>query len=137
MTNGWTAERRAAQAERARTNRPFTKSTGPKSSDGKAKVARNALKTGLHAQPFRDEIREIRAFLRFNRQTVAEYLGDERRLAARRREEERKSKNKLKAQAREGHQAEHEHTAEQELENKLKGRHNLDGEPTAPRSNAE
>ncbi len=136
MASGWTAERRAAQAERARRLKPWTDSTGPRTAAGKAKVARNALKTGLHAQPFRDEVREIRAFLRLNRQTVAEYLGDERRLAARRREEERKAKNKVKAEAREGHQAEHEHAGEQELENKLKGRDNLDSEPTALRSNA-
>ena len=45
-SNGWTPERRAQQAERIRQQKPWLHSTGPKSEEGKAKVARNAYKGG-------------------------------------------------------------------------------------------
>ena len=46
MTSGWTSERRARQAELIRHWRPWEKSTGPKTNEGKATVARNAYKGG-------------------------------------------------------------------------------------------
>ena len=46
MTNGWTPERRARQAELIKTWKPWKQSTGPLSSEGRAKVARNAYKGG-------------------------------------------------------------------------------------------
>jgi hypothetical protein len=49
MTNGWTAERRARQAELIRTWRPWEKSTGPRTCAGKARTARNAFKGGQRA----------------------------------------------------------------------------------------
>ena len=42
MANGWTSERRARQAELIKTWKPWKQSTGPLSSEGRAKVARNA-----------------------------------------------------------------------------------------------
>lgn len=44
MANGWTPERRARQAERIRTWQPWKKSTGPRTSAGKRKAAKNAMK---------------------------------------------------------------------------------------------
>ncbi len=44
MTNGWTPERRARQAELIRQWRPWEKSTGPKTDEGKATSSRNADK---------------------------------------------------------------------------------------------
>ena len=44
--NGWTAERRARQAELLRRLRPWLKSTGPKSESGKANSKMNAEKHG-------------------------------------------------------------------------------------------
>lgn len=44
MTNGWTPERRGRQAQLIRQWRLWEKSTGPKSQEGKAKVARNSYK---------------------------------------------------------------------------------------------
>jgi hypothetical protein len=44
MANGWTSERRARQSELIRTWRPWEQSTGPKTAEGKARVARNADK---------------------------------------------------------------------------------------------
>jgi len=46
MANGWTPERRARQAKLIRQWRPWEKSTGPKTKDGKAVVSRNADKGG-------------------------------------------------------------------------------------------
>lgn len=46
MANGWTPERRARQAELIRQWRPWEKSTGPKSLEGKATVSCNAFKGG-------------------------------------------------------------------------------------------
>lgn len=38
----WTAERRARQAEAIRDWAPWTRSTGPRSAEGKARASRNA-----------------------------------------------------------------------------------------------
>ena len=46
MANGWTPERRARQAALIRTWRPWEKSTGPRTDEGKARVAQNAFKGG-------------------------------------------------------------------------------------------
>ena len=42
MVNGWTWERRAKQAELIRQWKPWKQSTGPKSTEGKARIATNA-----------------------------------------------------------------------------------------------
>jgi hypothetical protein len=44
MANGWTPERRARQAEQIRRWKPWEWSTGPKTSEGKARVAQNRYK---------------------------------------------------------------------------------------------
>ena len=59
MANGWTPERRARQSVAIRRWRPWEKSTGPKSHQGKATVARNAYKGGWRAL-----LRELRQALR-------------------------------------------------------------------------
>ena len=59
MTNGWTPERRARQAELIRRWRPWEESTGPRSVEGKARTARNAWKGG-----FRPLLREMALVLR-------------------------------------------------------------------------
>ncbi|MEI7707808.1 MAG: hypothetical protein WCI90_06020 [Chlorobium sp.] len=59
--NAWSAERRARQSEMIQQWKPWTKSTGPRTEAGKAKVARNADK-GLQLR----EMRELSAF--YNRQ---------------------------------------------------------------------
>ncbi len=46
MANGWTPERRAKQAEAIRKWRPWERSTGPKTSAGKARVSRNGDRGG-------------------------------------------------------------------------------------------
>ena len=54
MVNGWTLERRQRQAELIRSWRPWAKSTGPRSLEGKERVSRNAWKGGHRA-----ELREL------------------------------------------------------------------------------
>jgi|SoiMetStandDraft_5_1073268.scaffolds.fasta_scaffold334589_1 hypothetical protein len=44
MANGWTLERRARQAELIRGWRPWERSTGPKTPEGKVKVSQNGYK---------------------------------------------------------------------------------------------
>ena len=48
MANGWTPERRARQAAMIRTWKPWERSTGPRTIDGKARVARNYLNAPRH-----------------------------------------------------------------------------------------
>jgi hypothetical protein len=60
MTNPWTPERRARQAEAIRRWRPWDKSTGPRTVDGKAIVSRNAFKGGMRPL-LRQHIREARS----------------------------------------------------------------------------
>lgn len=49
MANGWTPERRARQAEAIRRWKPWSRSTGPKTGEGRARSSRNAWKGGVRA----------------------------------------------------------------------------------------
>ena len=57
--NGWTPERKAQQSALIRRWKPWEKSTGPKSPEGKTKVSRNAFKGG-----WRDLLRDVSLALR-------------------------------------------------------------------------
>lgn len=46
MANGWTPERRARQAEAIRLWKPWAKSTGPRTNEGKARAKMNAYRGG-------------------------------------------------------------------------------------------
>ena len=50
MSSPWTPERRARQAELIRSWRPWASSTGPRTAEGKAAVARNAYRGGQRQQ---------------------------------------------------------------------------------------
>lgn len=65
-TKGWPPSRRRAQAERCRSHRPWTRSTGPRSAAGKAKSARNARKHGFRTPA----MAQIRALLRWQNQCL-------------------------------------------------------------------
>ncbi len=69
MANGWTPERRARQAALIRTWRPWEKSTGPRSADGKARTARNGFKGG-HRAMLRGLVRELNDALREQRDAL-------------------------------------------------------------------
>ena len=60
---GWTPERRRKQSQAIRAWRPWEKSTGPKSPEGKARVADNATKHGGNSAQSTVELRQIRALL--------------------------------------------------------------------------
>lgn len=47
MARGWTEERKQRQRERIQEWRPWEKSTGPRTAEGKAKVSLNAYSGGL------------------------------------------------------------------------------------------
>ena len=49
MKKSWTLERRAQQAACLRTLKPWLRSTGPRTTAGKARSARNAYKGGVRA----------------------------------------------------------------------------------------
>ena len=56
MANGWTPERRARQAAQILTWRPWSRSTGPRTAEGKARSSRNADRP----DSFTRRLREIR-----------------------------------------------------------------------------
>ena len=72
MANGWTPERRAKQAELIKTWKPWERSTGPRSEEGKAVASRNGWQGGN-----RQMLREIsRALARQRRSLFREALID-------------------------------------------------------------
>ena len=62
MATPWTLERRQRQAELIRQWQPWASSTGPKTTEGKARSSRNAYKGG-YLQELRALNRELRAEL--------------------------------------------------------------------------
>lgn len=62
ISNGWTPEHRARQAEMIRQWRPWEKSTGPVTEAGKAKSAANAKSSGVRAA--RRDVQEVMALIR-------------------------------------------------------------------------
>lgn len=69
--NGWTAERRAKQAEAIRRWQPWHQSTGPTSDAGKARSSRNADRGGKRAA-MRREMARLRMLLRECRDAISE-----------------------------------------------------------------
>ena len=65
MANGWTPERRARQAKLIQKWRPWEKSTGPRTVEGKARVATNAYKGG-----HRPMLRHLASVLREQRESL-------------------------------------------------------------------
>lgn len=63
MTKAWTPERRAKQRAAIYRWRPWEKSTGPKTADGKAHAARNSFKHGQTSQAARRELQAIKRLI--------------------------------------------------------------------------
>lgn len=70
MATTWTPERRARQAELIRQWKPWAKSTGPRSIDGKARVSRNAW-TGGQREQLRELAKMVNAEVRASRELVS------------------------------------------------------------------
>lgn len=69
LASGWTEERRRKQRTAIHRWKPWKKSTGPISPEGKAAIALNGLKTGEHTQDIRD-LRALIAQVNRQRQTL-------------------------------------------------------------------
>jgi hypothetical protein len=63
VANGWTAERRAAQAARMRARKPWERSTGPRTEAGKTRSRGNATGKGCR-QRLDAELAEVEALMR-------------------------------------------------------------------------
>ena len=70
--HGWTPERRAAQALKIRSWRPWECSTGPKTAQGKRRAAHNAHR-GDKREESRALMRKVRAILAEQRDTLPTY----------------------------------------------------------------
>lgn len=66
MANGWTPERRARQALLIHTWKPWEKSTGARTDEGKARTARNGFKGG-HWRQLRTLTAKMNELLRVQR----------------------------------------------------------------------
>ena len=72
-SKGWPPSRRAAQAKRLKILKPWTRSTGPRSTEGKAISAMNAHKHGLRGTLYRDILSVFTEQRRFVRAVLARY----------------------------------------------------------------
>lgn len=73
MANGWTPEHRARQAALIRTWKPWARSTGPRTAEGKAQAATNART--FHG--WTPELQAMRDEMRAYTQYVAELLSQQ------------------------------------------------------------
>ncbi len=71
MANGWTQERRERQSEAIQRWKPWKKSTGPRTPDGKLSASQNAFKGGI-----RPELRAIAKALRNQQNSLDELTTD-------------------------------------------------------------
>jgi hypothetical protein len=62
----WTPERKAKQSQAISQWKPWAKSTGPKSPEGKARISRNAWKGG-HRPELRELVRSVNEEIRYAR----------------------------------------------------------------------
>ena len=60
----WTDEARAMQAERIRKSKPWLKSTGPKTEEGKLVSRMNAMKSGSSASDIHEYLADIQLILK-------------------------------------------------------------------------
>ena len=72
MANGWTDERRKQQAEAIRRWRPWERATGPRTTEGKARSARNADRGGQRRK-CREMVKALNAGMRAQREMLTAY----------------------------------------------------------------
>ena len=74
MSKGWTEERRRAQAERIRKNKPWEKSTGPRTEKGKARSRLNALKHGQRSETMKEMGRKLSVMEQMNKGFIKAFV---------------------------------------------------------------
>lgn len=73
MTKGWTEERKHRQAKAIQGWKPWARSTGPRSAEGKARVSRNAWRGG-ERQKLRELSKAFNALFRDQRRQIERLL---------------------------------------------------------------
>lgn len=73
MPRRWTPEQRAEQAEKIRRWKPWERSTGPASKDGKAAASQNALKHGMRGAAWIERRRQLAELLRDARAMIKRF----------------------------------------------------------------
>jgi hypothetical protein len=72
MGNGWTAERRDRQSKLIQEWKPWEKSTGPRSPEGRQRVRGNAWKGG-HREQIRELSKLVNSEIQASRDLMAHY----------------------------------------------------------------
>ena len=68
MANGWTEQRKQRQRELIQTWKPWEKSTGAKTAQGKARSSKNAYKTGVSEA--KELIRQLNQYLKEEKKLI-------------------------------------------------------------------
>ncbi len=71
-TKGWSEERRQKQRQRIKQNKPWLKSTGPRSKTGKENAKMNGLKHGLRSRAMKNLYAALRAQKHFVRAVMGQ-----------------------------------------------------------------
>jgi hypothetical protein len=90
MPRQWTEDQRRAQSEKIRAQKPWTRSTGPRTVEGKTKSAQNSFKTGYSTAERRRELYAVCAYLRAQRRFMRKIRAEVRLARAIRLDEMRK-----------------------------------------------
>ncbi|CBJ42546.1 conserved protein of unknown function [Ralstonia solanacearum CFBP2957] len=76
MPRRWTPEQRATQAEKIRRWKPWERSTGPTTDEGKAAASQNAVKHGMRGTAWIERRRQMAELIREARAMLALLRGD-------------------------------------------------------------
>ena len=87
MGKGWTPERRAKQAEAIKRWKPWEKSTGPRTEEGKRASSGNALVHGYFSAETNRFVKEVRQIAAENRVLFAKLQAETRAIFKDRREQ--------------------------------------------------